>query len=122
MHQIHAAFETRTINRDLVNLAPARGVAKNVVALASAIQSKPEAERLMAVAVLFTLVCKTYGINPLDLYDRSTSVMQSHDTAGWNPEFRALRDYLAIWSTQGQAERRNRKTELTERGQSILNT
>jgi len=115
-----AHFDTRRVDPMSLGMVNATSTSRSVVALASAIQAKPEEERLVAAATFFTLICKVYDLNPLEMYERCCNLMTSHDSGHWNPEFRALRQYLQVWSDNGQSTRRDRKAELREAETSIL--
>lgn len=119
MTQIHASYDTRVIDPLKLTVVSATNAARGTVRLASAIQDRSEAERILAAAALFTLICKVYGLNPLDLYHRASALMVSADSASWNPQFRALRDYMQVWSKAGQFARRDRKQELNAAASSV---
>lgn len=81
------------------------------VALASAIQTKPEAERILAVAALFVLILRVYDLRPSDLIPRVEAMMADPQTNTYNPEFLALRDYLLTWSEDLQRLKRERQLD-----------
>lgn len=73
----------------------------------------PEEQRLLGIVAHFVLLLKVYGVRPSDVIPYVENMMEDSGTKTWQPEFRAIRDYLLNQSSVVQQYRRERKREIS---------
>lgn len=93
------------------NAATVAGTRRALVRAASGMQSQAEADRLMGVACLFALVMKVYDARPEDLLPAAQNLLSDPATGAWNPEFRAIHNYLLNQSSVVQSLKKERQAE-----------
>lgn len=83
------------VDRDRLNMADKRSVARTCVDIFSAIQSKAREKQLLALACSFILLCEASGIPAQDVFSASKNLMADPMTStGLQPQFGAMRYHL----------------------------